>query len=80
MEIDLDDDFDFGFTSVPTDSVVSATEVDTAQAKAQQMYNAVVPLLNNLAKDADKNDYILWPDRTAKIEAFKKKLQSILNS
>jgi len=80
MEFDLEDDFDFGFTSVPTDSVVPATDVDAAQKKAQLMYNAVMPLLNNLAKDADKNDYILWAGRATKIEAFKKKLSGILNS
>jgi hypothetical protein len=40
----------------------------------------VLPLLNNLAKDADKNAYIHWPNRTAKIEEFKKKLQTVVNS
>jgi hypothetical protein len=42
------------------------------------MYKLVLPLLNNLAKDAEKNAYIHWPNRKEKIEAFKKKLQSLL--
>ncbi len=77
------DDFDFGFTSVSEEDITTpiVNEVmGTAQDKAMLMYKAVVPLLNNLAKDADKNAYIHWPDRAKKIAAFKKKLESILNS
>jgi hypothetical protein len=40
----------------------------------------VLPLLNNLAKDADKNAYIHWPNRATKIEEFKKKLLAVINS
>jgi hypothetical protein len=35
-----------------------------------------MPLLNNLAKNPE-NEYILWPNRVAKIDEFKKKLLSL---
>jgi len=77
--LDLDDDFDFGFTTV-SDEVFQQAEAaaEEGQQKAEQMYKLILPLLNNLAKDADKNAYIHWPNRKEKIEAFKKKLASIL--
>lgn len=74
-EIDLDD-FDFGFTTTNVDEIAAPVSQD----KAQRMYNAIIPLLNNLAKDSDTNAYIHWPNRSAKIQEFKKKLDSILNS
>jgi hypothetical protein len=78
-DIDFDDDFDFGFTTV-SDEVFQQAEAaaEEGQQKAEQMYKLILPLLNNLAKDADKNAYIHWPNRKEKIEAFKKKLQSLL--
>jgi hypothetical protein len=77
--IDLDEDFDFGFTSVSEDIFTQAQlTVEESQAKAEAMYKLVLPLLNNLAKDAEKNAYIHWPNRKEKIEAFKKKLQSLI--
>ena len=45
--------------------------------KAQLLYKAVQPLLNNLAQSPEK-EYILWPDRVEKINNFKLKLMSIL--
>lgn len=76
---DLDSDFDFGFTSV-SEEEITAPLVINAQDKAKLVYDAIVPLLNNLVKDSDKNAYIHWPDRAKKIEEFKKKLQNIINS
>lgn len=76
-------DFDFGFTTVSEEDITNpvVTEaISVAQDKAQQMYKAIVPLLNNLAKESDKNAYIHWPDRAEKIASFKKKLEAILNS
>jgi hypothetical protein len=80
MTMELDD-FDFGFTTV-SDDVFAQAEAATqeGQLKAERIYKMVLPLLNNLAKDADKNAYIHWPNRASKIEEFKKKLQSIINS
>lgn len=80
--LDLDD-FDFGFTAVSEEDITAPVVnevISTSQDKAQAMYKAIVPLLNNLAKDSDKNAYISWPNRAEKIEQFKKKLQAILDS
>jgi hypothetical protein len=78
-DIDFDEDFDFGFTTVSEDVFLEAEESALeAQQKAERMYKLILPLLNNLAKDADTNAYIHWPNRKEKIEAFKKKLQSLI--
>lgn len=86
QEFNLDDDFDFGFTSVNED-VFNASEQQINEAaksaayeKANKIYETILPLLDNLAKDADKNAYIHWPDRGTKIAQFKKKLLAIVNS
>lgn len=80
-DFNLEDDFDFGFTSV-SDEVFQQAEatLQEGQAKADAIYKAILPLLANLAKDADKNAYIHWPNRAEKINAFKKRLEQILNS
>ena len=74
-EFQIDDDFDFGFTSIAEDEI-NKPEEDRARA----MYDAIMPLLRNLARDADKNAYIHWPDRSKKIDQFITKLNVILNS
>jgi hypothetical protein len=75
--------FDFGFTAVDEqdlDGVVAKEdEVKQLNDKLDALYGAVIPLLDNLKKNPDK-DYILWPDRVAKVEAFEKKLKDILRS
>ena len=73
-ELELDD-FDFGFTSM-AEEVIKQDGND----KVLAMYNAIIPLLKNLAKDADKNAYIHWPDRAKKIDQFITRLNKILNS
>jgi uncharacterized HAD superfamily protein len=47
--------------------------------KAQGIYASVMPLLNNLSQQPEK-EYIYWPgeDRVNKINAFKLKLNQIL--
>jgi len=47
------------------------------QYKAQMIHKLVQPLLNNLSLSPEK-EYILWPDRVDKINAFKLKLLQIL--
>jgi hypothetical protein len=47
-------------------------------AKAQLIYDAVVPLLNNLKANPEK-DYIYWPNRYEKLDAFADKLHQILS-
>lgn len=81
-------DFDFGFTAVDADELdvvreakaVAETTSATAEsnaAKAQLIYDAVMPLLNNLKANPEK-DYIYWPDRYEKLDAFADKLHAIL--
>ena len=75
--LDLDDDFDFGFTTVSDDVFAEAeSAAQEGQLKAEKMYKMILPLLNNLSKDADKNAYIHWPNRGPAIE---KQIQKILN-
>ena len=71
----VDDDFDFGFSTVS--AVEYNEQIVSKDTKVDNIYNAIIPLLNNLLKDADTNPYIHWPDRKTKIEQFKLKLQKI---
>lgn len=83
------DDFDFGFSLVDEnelDAVQQAYSQASAasgtaeqiQAKLDALYNMVMPLLNNLQKNPEK-EYIYWPNRVDKIEEFRDKLQSVYN-
>ena len=53
-------------------------DADEWKAKTNAIYDAVVPLLNNLQANEDK-EYIYWPNRSVKIDSFKLKLQQLLN-
>jgi|TARA_Y100000289_G_scaffold62704_1_gene72314 hypothetical protein len=83
----MEDLFDFGFTAVDEDelSAVQATAqeaLDASQAalstqeKLDKLYNAITPLLTNLKANPEK-EYILWPNRLAKVEQFETHLQKI---
>ena len=85
-----EDIFDFGFTAVDetelqvvqdAQKAIGDTEVEarTTQEKLDQLYNAITPLLNNLKANPEK-EYILWPDRLAKVEAFESHLQKIYSN
>ena len=73
-------DFDFGFTAVTEDELeaVQKTKVSAegAQEKLDKLYNAITPLLTNLKKNPEK-EYILWPNRLEKVEAFEDYIQKI---
>jgi hypothetical protein len=69
------DDFDFGFTTGSEDEFKQE-----GNNKAEAMYAAIMPLLKNLQKDADKNPIINWPNRGKKIDEFITKLNKILAS
>ena len=82
-------DFDFGFTAVDeneleavqqlTQTASSTTEeVAKLQTKVDKLHKAVIPLLNNLKANPEK-DYIYWPNRTLKIDQFEVVLQKIIN-
>lgn len=84
-----DDIFDFGFSAVDEEELQvvesSKSQVEELQQqlelvdkKAQRLYNAFIPLLDNLRKNPEK-EYIYWPDRVSKIDAFETKLSDILN-
>ena len=88
-EINLQD-FDFGFTAVDETELeavtvasqqVAAASTDTKemQNKMDTMYNAMIPLLNNLQKNPEK-EYIYWPDRHNKVEQFRDKLTILYKS
>lgn len=83
----MDDIFDFGFTAVDEDELSSVQQATTAAKEVEQvaqttqerldnLYNAITPLLNNLKKNPEK-EYILWPNRLAKVEEFETHLQKI---
>ena len=76
------DNFDFGFTTIGEDEFAAREQevANNADTKVQKMYNTIIPLLNNLAKDSDVKEYIRWPNRKEKIHEFIKKLDQILES
>lgn len=86
---DLDNlDFDFGFTAVDENELeavqtvsktadTAASELAAAEAKLGKLYNAILPLLSNLKKNPEK-EYILWPNRTEKIEQFEDVIANII--
>ena len=85
-----DDFFDFGFTAVDESELEAvkqakdtaqkmAVGVDATQDKIDRLYNAITPLLNNLKKNPEK-EYILWPNRVEKVDAFEDMLRKIYNS
>ena len=53
-------------------------QADEWKAKTNAIYDAIIPLLNNLQANEDK-EYIYWPNRSVKIDSFKLKLQQLLN-
>ena len=87
MSIDIDA-FDFGFTAVDENELEAvqklSSEASTVAASAEQneeklnkLYNAILPLLSNLKANPEK-DYIYWPNRTEKVEAFEDLISGIV--
>ena len=76
----MSDMFDFGFTAVDEDELEAVQKVSATASSAEErlnnLYNAIVPLLNNLKANPEK-DYILWPNRLSKVEQFEDHLQGI---
>jgi hypothetical protein len=86
-DIKLDESFDFGFSIVDEgelevlqeaqDTITSVSaEAATLDGRLNKLYSMVIPLLNNLAKNPDKN-YIHWPNRVKKIEEFRAQLDKV---
>ena len=87
MSIDLDK-FDFGFTAVDEDKLEvvqkQSQKLETTSGKAEELedklnklYNSILPLLSNLKANPEK-DYIYWPKRTEKVEAFEDLIAEIV--
>tara|TARA_Y100000816_G_scaffold290193_1_gene278319 strand:+ start:852 stop:1166 length:315 start_codon:yes stop_codon:yes gene_type:complete len=69
---------DFGFTAMDADELASVDtkiveKTTTATEVIEKLDNFIRPLLENLAKDSDK-DYIYWPNRS---EILFKKLEEL---
>ena len=84
----LNEDDDFGFSAVSEEELrkyenelkaavdettTTAVELEDRLAK---LYSAIMPLLNNLEKNPER-EYILWPGRDKKIKQFRTKLKNI---
>ena len=83
MSIDIDQ-FDFGFTAVDEKELDAVQKLETTSSKADELedklnrlYNSILPLLSNLKKNPEK-EYILWPNRTEKIEEFEEHIARII--
>ena len=83
-------DFDFGFTAMDAEELDAVQDSVLATQKAQEvssdvqnkidaLYNMIMPLLNNLQKNPEK-EYIYWPNRMDKVEAFRDQLTEVYNS
>jgi len=69
---------DFGFTAIDADELASIDtkiieKTTSATEVINKMDNFIRPLLENLAKDSDK-DYIYWPNR---VEIINSKLDQL---
>ena len=74
MKLDLNEEDDFGFT------VISEQEVnqEDMQAKLEGLRKMIMPLLNNLKKNPEK-EYIHWPNRVEKIDQFINKMNKYID-
>jgi hypothetical protein len=84
----MSDLFDFGFTAVDEQELEAvqhaqavaneeASTVSELEDKLNKLYNAILPLLSNLKANPEK-DYIYWPNRTEKVEAFEDHISKII--
>ena len=69
---------DFGFTAMDADELASVDtkiveKTETATEVIKSLDDFIRPLLENLAKDSDK-DYIYWPNR---VEIINQKIQEL---
>jgi hypothetical protein len=77
MAKDIDD---FGFSFSDGSDIPEVTSVVKSTNDLTDRYGITLKMINtfldNLAKEPDKK-YLLWPDRAAKVKAFKDKLNAI---
>ena len=72
--------FDFGFTAVTEEELGTVQQtmanLESTDARLNELYNAIQPLLTNLRANPEK-EYIYWPNRLEKVEAFSDMLDGI---
>lgn len=85
----MDDEWDFGFSAVSEDELETVEmskkiaeeheqSMKDVHGRLKMLYDNIIPLLDNLRKNPEK-EYIYWPDRTQKIDAFEEKLSRIVD-
>lgn len=93
MAIKLDESFDFGFSLVTESELKSYGEAEqlkntvtettrTAEYLQEKLFglrDMIMPLLLNLKTEPNK-EYILWPDREKKINAFISKINDYIKN
>lgn len=67
---------DFGFSLV-SESDLKRQEEETTD-KLHGLRDMIMPFLKNMTKDPDK-EYIMWPDRAAKVQAFIDKINAYVD-
>jgi len=77
-------DYDFGFSLMSEEEIkenekLLETAVITESAKLEAFKNMIMPFLNNLTKNPEK-EYIYWPDRKERVELFIKELDKFIDS
>jgi hypothetical protein len=72
-----EDEDDFGFSFISKEEI-SKEGKQTTQNKLEAMRKLILPLLNNLAKNEDK-DTIYWPNRTKKIKDVISKINKLVD-
>jgi len=79
-----DFNFDFGFTSedeLKAGELELQYQLGSSRVKLEGLRNMIMPLLNQLKKNPDK-DIIKWPgaDRVKQIDTFIKKMDTYIKS
>lgn len=79
-----DFNFDFGFTSedeLKAGEIELQDQLGSTQVKLEGLRKMIMPLLNQLKKNPDK-DIIKWPgaDRVKQIDTFIKKMDTYIKS
>ena len=76
-----DFDFDFGFTTEDEIKTAEIEKIGTTQEKLDGLRKMIMPLLENLKKDPDK-DIIKWEgkQRVKQIDAFIKKMDTYIKT
>lgn len=74
MKIDIEPDNDFGFTFIDSEDIKTQS-----QDKVHGLRDMIMPLLNNLMKNPEK-DTIVWPNREKTIKNFIKRMDDYISS